>query len=115
MSAAIACAHGAPRVGRCRRCRRPMAMTSDPSRAPEGHRTHRGRGLCASCYVRAHVTGEYADYDRVHRPSSDTYAEWALLRSSCDETRIAERLGISVRALRKALREHRRALGEGKS
>jgi hypothetical protein len=87
----------------CVRCRNPMI--------PEGRwrpglpvRPHVARGLCRACYLHLRKHGDLIDYERRSRPRDEVLEEWELLRAEGYTVRqAAERLGMTVHALKKAL------------
>ena len=73
-------------------------------------REHEGRGLCGSCWQRARLRGELADYPRVLRTRKEFLADYIPLREVGLSTReIAQRMGVTRSAIYVALRRARLA------
>lgn len=72
-------------------------------------REHLGRGLCRPCWSRAKNTDTLYDHPRATRSRADLLADWRMLRGQGHTKRqIAERLGMTFRALDQALVRARR-------
>lgn len=91
---------------RCARCTNPLVKPEVLKSyrhkwASIQWRTHRGRGLCASCYETARVAGVLDDYERSKRDPLDVIEDTLVLsqRFSGAE-RIASELGITWETLR---------------
>ena len=93
----------------CVECKRPMrcgrgARIEDHP----GTVQHFGRGLCATCWERAQKAGTLADYPSTLRRWDELAEDYVILRGegyTIDV--IAERLGMTLKALDKALQRHR--------
>lgn len=71
-------------------------------------RPHRRRGLCNSCSWHLATHGGIEDYSRINRRSTDTAEDYAELAAQGYSRRhAAERMGISLGALEKALERTR--------
>ena len=104
----------------CHRCERPMVPNKEWLKADTetrqtwvdtGRVRSMSRGLCTSCYNRlsGRRLGELADYARQTMPRGHVVEEWDHLKTQgaplyVNLKRVAPRLGMSPKALDKALR-----------
>lgn len=83
-------------------------MRRRPNCHPDGQ--YMGRGLCDSCYWRAHHRGTLIDHGRVNRTREELLEDYRLLRSEgFSRSQIADRLGVTRDAVDKAISRARRA------
>lgn len=91
----------------CRSCDRPMVpQRTRVADVPPGHARYEGRGLCNGCWARHHRHGDLYRFDRIFHPWRDTREDHDFLLQadpSLTPAQIADRLGMTVAALRKAL------------
>ena len=93
-------------------CRRPLWSRHDVGPIPPGAVRHAGRGLCTHHYDRAAELDILPDFPRLTRSYDDTLDDWDLLRrGGATRTEGAEKIGITVKALDKAI-DRGRAAGD---
>jgi hypothetical protein len=82
------------KLGLCARCRRLMRI--------------KARRLCNTCSFWAYANRTHIDFPRVNRSTEELMADYHLLRSEGHTDRqIAERLGMKLGSLRRALQRAR--------
>jgi hypothetical protein len=87
-------AQGTYRTGVCARCEQTAPIV--------------GRGLCDACKRWCYRNGSMEDYPRETNRAADVYAEYELIRSGGGTLEeLAARIGVSVRSLQYAIRQHR--------
>jgi len=92
---------------RCGQCAQPMIYADYVRRFPEllerGFVRVGGRGLCKTCYSHAQRTGQFGD-DVRGRSAEEVLEDWEMLRDDGESLEnAARRMGMTVKALDKAL------------
>lgn len=94
-----------PGTPRCARCHYPLLTFGDRGPTPPGWCRPHGRGLCGGCHNTARRHGTLADYSRRNWTRGEVLAEVEVLHDyRIPRGELAERIGISERALRQHLR-----------
>ena len=67
------------------------------------------RGLCVKCYHHHRFAGTLIDFERQLRPADELLAEWdELRRDGYTRRNAAERIGVTIFALSKAIQRANR-------
>lgn len=94
----------------CAACREPMHPGTTHKLCPNGHPTHRGRGLDMTCYEVATRDGTLIDYPRTSYPRDELLEEWSVLSErGVDYYEFPQVVGMSFETWARAFQRARRA------